>query len=101
IEVVTAHGRPVPFTQRCGLAQGDALSPLLWIIVYDPLLTKIRRERVTMARTITGAQGQENTDTLPTVRIAAVAYADDLTLVGTSRADLQATMDATAVWFDM
>ncbi|KAJ2766441.1 hypothetical protein GGI18_006000, partial [Coemansia linderi] len=54
-----------------------------------------------MARTITGAQGQENTDTLPTVRIAAVAYADDLTLVGTSRADLQATMDATAVWFDM
>ncbi|KAJ2099619.1 hypothetical protein GGI09_002692 [Coemansia sp. S100] len=30
-----------------------------------------------------------------------MAYADNLTLVGTSRADLQTTMDMTVSWFDM
>ncbi|KAJ2076562.1 hypothetical protein H4R24_005635 [Coemansia sp. RSA 988] len=88
-DMITAHAQPIPFTQRCRLAQGDALSPLLWITVYDPLLTKIRGMQETYA----------SSPEMPGVNMAALAYADDLTLIGRTREDLQRTMDMAATWF--
>ncbi|KAJ1723602.1 hypothetical protein LPJ61_005809, partial [Coemansia biformis] len=88
--VATVHAPPVPFVQSCGLAQGDALSPLLWIVVYDALLARARRERMLLPAT----------EAFGEVQMAATAYADDMTLVGRDRGDLQATMDLAASWFE-
>ncbi|KAJ1896873.1 hypothetical protein LPJ66_003719 [Kickxella alabastrina] len=91
IEVVTANGAPVPFMQQYGLVQGDVLSPLLWIAVYDPLLTQVCQECILCPEELG----------IEAVRILAVAYADDLTLMGSSHAELQETMNLTMAWFNM
>ncbi|EXX61848.1 hypothetical protein RirG_167320 [Rhizophagus irregularis DAOM 197198w] len=43
LKVATAYGLSDGFTGNDGIDQGDALSPLLWRIFYDPLLIRIQQ----------------------------------------------------------
>ncbi|KAJ2751068.1 hypothetical protein GGI19_004719 [Coemansia pectinata] len=78
---------------------------LILIVVHDIFarraLARIRRERVTVAAERPEYNQRVDIELRPEVRIAAVAYADDLTLAGTSWEDLQATMDLAVTWSDM
>ena len=40
-QAISHYGLTEEFTRKCGIPQGDALSPLLWRIYYDPLLTRL------------------------------------------------------------
>ena len=71
---ITAAGKiSAPFRVERGVRQGDPLSPLLYILAFDPLLQKLNRE-------LTGIQ-------LENIAFKASAYADDLTLGIGSRTD--------------
>ncbi|EXX77812.1 hypothetical protein RirG_020420 [Rhizophagus irregularis DAOM 197198w] len=45
LRVATAYGLSDGFTGYDGIDQGDALSPLLWRIFYDPLLVRIQQTK--------------------------------------------------------
>src|SRR5581483_9177122 len=40
-QVITQHGLTEPFITKQGIDQGDTISPLLWRIYYDPLITRV------------------------------------------------------------
>ena len=40
--VFTAHGTTNSYNLLVGIDQGEVISPLLWCIYYDPLLTKLQ-----------------------------------------------------------
>src|ERR1044072_2705655 len=42
--VITAFGPTKPYQVQIGIDQGESLSPLLWVIYLDPLLTVLNRE---------------------------------------------------------
>src|SRR6185436_5806206 len=44
-QVITFYGKTDTFPLTTGIPQGDALSPLLWRIFYDPLLTRIDKRK--------------------------------------------------------
>ena len=43
--VITDVGLTKEYKMENGIDQGEIISPLLWIIYYDPVFTKIRREK--------------------------------------------------------
>ncbi|EXX67134.1 uncharacterized protein LOC111354417 [Rhizophagus irregularis DAOM 181602=DAOM 197198] len=43
--VITAHGLTSPYRVRIGIDQGEVISPLLWVIYLDPLLTVLKNEK--------------------------------------------------------
>ncbi|GBC34051.2 hypothetical protein GLOIN_2v1846731 [Rhizophagus irregularis DAOM 181602=DAOM 197198] len=45
-KVFTPYGLTDAFNMQCGIDQGEIISPLLWIIYYDPLLTKIKNSNL-------------------------------------------------------
>src|ERR1043165_1187674 len=71
--IIAAGKISAPFRVERGVRQGDPLSPLLYILAFDPLLQKLNRE-------LLGIQ-------LENSAFKAAAYADDLTLGIGSRAD--------------
>ena len=42
--IITAHGSTDPYKVKVGIDQGEVISPLLWVIYIDPLLTVLRQE---------------------------------------------------------
>ncbi|EXX73775.1 hypothetical protein RirG_057340 [Rhizophagus irregularis DAOM 197198w] len=42
--VFTAHGSTPAYRVRIGIDQGEVISPLLWVIYIDPLLTVLKHE---------------------------------------------------------
>jgi hypothetical protein len=42
-QVITKVGLTRPYVAEIGIDQGDSLSPLMWRIYYDPLITKINQ----------------------------------------------------------
>src|SRR5215210_1354023 len=43
-QVITAHGLTESYPVIGGIDQGDTISPLLWRIYYDPLLSKVSKQ---------------------------------------------------------
>ncbi|GBB85362.1 hypothetical protein RclHR1_11900012 [Rhizophagus clarus] len=43
-QVFTAHGDTLSYQVRIGIDQGEVISPLLWVIYIDPLLSVLKKE---------------------------------------------------------
>ena len=82
LQVDTPFGLTKEFRPVLGLAQGSLLSPLLWNIFYNPLLLLLQQNTQ-------GFKPNENDD----LRIASVAYADDLIPIATTVEELQMQLD--------
>jgi hypothetical protein len=88
LQIITSFGLTPKFNQDTGLSQGDIISPLLWLIVYEPLLARIKKEYKYIDE-------ENNIKT----SMCAVAMADDLSLIATSKEKLQGIINLTSTWF--
>ena len=56
--IITALGLTEAITAGDGIEQGEVISPLIWRILYDPLLTKVKKN--TLLRYELEVSWQEN-----------------------------------------
>ena len=105
--VLTAHGLTQPCALASGLDQGEINAPTLWLIVYDPLLCLLERsgKGVRLGDLVQDTEAMRKIH--PDLRtkldgktIFGGAYADDLTLMASNRADLQGLADICNDWFE-
>jgi hypothetical protein len=84
--VITAHGTSAPYRTLIGIDQGEVLSPLLWVIYLDPLLT--------MLKSINNSPYVFNAnESVPPVQVSALAFMDDTTLIATNKEGLIFSLD--------
>src|SRR5437762_973201 len=72
--VITAYGSSPYYKTEIGIDQGETLSPLLWVIYIDPLLTRLNK---TAASPYTISKDQAT----PDVSTSTLAFMDDTTLI--------------------
>ena len=89
LKILTKYGLTECFLQNSGLSQGDIISPLLWSIIYDPLLIYIRN---TFNDKKNGNHFYYD--------YSALAMADDLTLITKTKTGMQEIINKCANWFD-
>lgn len=86
-QIITPHGLTDNVTITRGLRQGCPLSPLLFILLLEPLLQRMARDP-----DCPGMQCRILSDDIATC-VKSLAYADDVALVAHSRQDLQRALD--------
>src|SRR6266498_3984248 len=93
--VITHFGLSNYFTGNDGIDQGDAISPLLWRIFYDPMLIAIQRKNT--AYTMEVPCWNSVNDLHPTFTLSAsipvLAYMDDTSFISPAKTLLQAAID--------
>jgi exonuclease III len=78
-QILTPHGPTNPISIQDGIPQGETISPLWWIIFYDPLLTKLSNQK---------NKPHNLTNNL--------AYMDDLNILSTNQQNTQHLLDITS-----
>ncbi|GBC09103.1 hypothetical protein RclHR1_08600001 [Rhizophagus clarus] len=88
-QVFTAHGDTSSYWVRISIDQGEVISPLLWVIYIDPLLTVLKKEM--MDPYILRSPTLLLTVTMDTSNIAInnLVFMDDSTLISSSKARLE------------
>ncbi|EXX74277.1 hypothetical protein RirG_052590 [Rhizophagus irregularis DAOM 197198w] len=98
MSIITAFGPSPTFIGGDGIDQGDAISPLLWRIFYDPLLVAIQQA-------CNQQQGYEMVNTWPldiqdrstwqqySLRVPVIAYMDDTSYLNSSGDKIQVSIN--------
>ena len=88
VVIRTAYGLTDPYTPPAGVEQGGTHSPWLWLAFYDALLLAL--DTYTTGITLDADSWRPGTPgTVPSIRLTNVTVADDLTLIATTREDLE------------
>jgi hypothetical protein len=106
MRVQTAYGLSKEFTVEDGIDQGDAISPLLWKIFYDPLLTALQASNTCGYTMLVQWPCNSPTQLTPALRqyeisIPALAYMDDTIFLESSKARMQSTVDKAGEFFKL
>src|ERR1043165_8652096 len=88
--IITPNGLTSPYDVLIGIDQGEIISPLLWIIYYDPLFCRLKKlpnkYKVTFEQ-IHNVNPIEKT--LISVEQDIMGYLDDTTMIASSKQDLE------------
>ena len=84
-EVKVGEERSEPFKETCGLRQGCILSPLLFSLYINSLVTKLKEEGVGVK-----CRGQ---------LISVLLYADDTVILAEDEKSMKLGLDTLAEWF--
>src|SRR5271154_7100524 len=99
ISIITEFGLSDPLTAATGIDQGEVVSPLLWRIFYDPLLSRIQQD-IDLGYTMTCRwPTTHNTWNNHDARFACLAFADDTAWIARSKHDLETMIDITNQFF--
>src|SRR6185295_13947315 len=95
-KVITFHGLTNSYEVHDGIDQGDAISPLLWRIYYDPLLDAIKKSDLgyTMSTNCYENVGSTAISQIQQ-RIYATVYMDDTVWVANNKYNLQKMLNIT------
>ena len=99
--IITAIGLTEPITAGDGIEQGEVISPLVWRIFYDPLLTRVQKD-ITLGYEI---QVSQQTDLekqevkTQKVRQAVVAFANNTIWIASSKEQLNRTIQIAQEFF--
>src|ERR1043165_5961782 len=79
--VITNSGFTDPYNVLTGIDQGEIISPLLWIIYYDPLLTRL--QEMTLCYTISALSRRNiyEDSMVESVSYSTSAFLDDIELI--------------------
>src|SRR6266542_314322 len=102
LSIITHYGPTPPFEAGDGIDQGEVMSPLLWRIFYDPLLTRVQHQSdlgYKMNEQLQNIQEVAPSHAVTDVRISGLAYADDTAWIARSKQDLLAILDIAHSFF--
>src|ERR1044071_7677618 len=95
IKVITDYGLTKEFEAGDGLDQGEVVSPLMWRIFYDPLLTEISKRKDLGYRMELNwpCDLKTNKAQITSWQQSVLAYADDTTWLTRSKEEMQKIVD--------
>ncbi|GET56226.1 RNA-directed DNA polymerase from mobile element jockey-like [Rhizophagus irregularis DAOM 181602=DAOM 197198] len=100
--VFTAHGITPSYRVRIGIDQGEVISPLLWVIYIDPLLTVLKNEMMDLyilhAPSLSDPLAETNSDGL---RINNLVFMDDSTLISSSKSGMESMLSITEEFYQI
>jgi hypothetical protein len=85
--VLTCYSSTDSYRIRIGIGQGEVISPLLWVIYIDPLLTELNRSAlspVTLSSPLSHDLFTIDSSFPDTVSLSHLTYIDDSTLISAS-----------------
>ncbi|GBC15254.2 ribonuclease H-like domain-containing protein [Rhizophagus irregularis DAOM 181602=DAOM 197198] len=98
--VFTAHGSTPAYRVRIGIDQGEVISPLLWVIYIDPLLTVLKNEM--MDPYVLSTPSLINSPTpSPDLKINNLVFMDDSTLISSSKAGMEFMLSITEEFYQI
>ncbi|GES99798.1 hypothetical protein GLOIN_2v1814043 [Rhizophagus clarus] len=89
--VFTAYGNTTPYDVLTGIDQGEVISPLLWCIYFDPLLTKLEQLQ----------KGYKISDDSTSIHVPSKAYMDDTTIITDSKENLEVLLTTADSFFEL
>ncbi|GET54159.1 RNA-directed DNA polymerase from mobile element jockey-like isoform X1 [Rhizophagus irregularis DAOM 181602=DAOM 197198] len=100
--VFTAHGTTPSYRVRIGIDQGEVISPLLWVIYIDPLLTVLKNEMIDPytlhAPSLFTPLAETSSDGL---RINNLVFMDDSTLISSSKSGMESMLSITEEFYQI
>jgi hypothetical protein len=100
--VFTAYGNTDPYDVIVGIDQGEVISPLLWVIYYDPLLSRIKNSNLGYKMSVSWKPDVTKTEISEiSANIPNSAYMDDTIWVTDNIVNLTAIFDIAQSFFDL
>ncbi|CAB4443464.1 unnamed protein product [Rhizophagus irregularis] len=100
--VITAHRSTPSYRVRIGIDQGEVISPLLWVIYIDPLLTVLKNERKDPYSLISPSMPTTLSSDLSSfedIHINNLVFMDDSTLVSSSKEGMEHMLSITEEFY--
>ncbi|CAB4446324.1 unnamed protein product [Rhizophagus irregularis] len=100
--VITAHGPTPSYRVRIGIDQGEVISPLLWVIYIDPLLTVLKNEKKDPYSLIFPSVPTTLSSDLSSfedIHINNLVFMDDSTLVSSSKDGMEHMLSITEEFY--
>ncbi|EXX62673.1 hypothetical protein RirG_159580 [Rhizophagus irregularis DAOM 197198w] len=100
--VITAHGPTPPYRVRIGIDQGEVISPLLWVIYLDPLLTVLKQEKkdpYCLVSPMTSYTTSSDSCSLDVLEINNLVFMDDSTLISSSKDGMEHMLSITEEFY--
>ncbi|GBB98574.1 hypothetical protein RclHR1_32690001, partial [Rhizophagus clarus] len=97
--VFTAHGETSSYRVRIGIDQGEVISPLLWVIYIDPLLTVLKNEMLDPYILHSPSLLSTDAVSIPDISINNLVFMDDSTLISSSKAGLEHMLSITEEFY--
>ncbi|GBB83929.1 hypothetical protein RclHR1_10590011 [Rhizophagus clarus] len=98
-QVFTAHGDTPSYWVCIGIDQGEVISPLLWVIYIDPLLTVLHKEMMDPYILRSPTLLPPATDDTSNIAINNLVFMDDSTLISSSKARLEHMLSITEEFY--
>ncbi|GBC36679.1 RNA-directed DNA polymerase from mobile element jockey-like [Rhizophagus irregularis DAOM 181602=DAOM 197198] len=100
--VFTAHGITPSYRVCINIDQGEVISPLLWVIYIDPLLTVLKNEMmdpyILHAPSLSNPLAETSSDGL---RINNLVFMDDFTLILSSKSGMESMLSITEEFYQI
>ncbi|CAB4443095.1 unnamed protein product [Rhizophagus irregularis] len=96
--VFTAHGVTPSYRVRIGIDQGEVISPLLWVIYIDPLLTVLKNE-MNDPYVLSAASLSASQPSLPVLRVNNLVFMDDSTLISSTKSGMESMLSITEEFY--
>jgi hypothetical protein len=101
LHIITPYGPSAGFSPQAGLPQGDSIAPTLWNVFYDVLCALAKHDAgyvVTAADAVVDPKVYP-TPAVPRTKVSYFAFADDLTIVSSTRTQTQALLTRAQEFF--
>ncbi|GET57306.1 reverse transcriptase family protein [Rhizophagus irregularis DAOM 181602=DAOM 197198] len=102
-KIITHHGDTSGYRVRIGIDQGEIISPLLWVIYLDPLLTTLNREAcdpfiLKSSALLDYSPIEYEQYNLP---VSHITFMDDSTLIASSKRGIEDRLSITAEFYTL
>src|SRR5271170_537265 len=99
--VITPYGNTTEYSVEDGINQGDTISPLLWRIFYDPLLSKISHTHPGYTITSKTCTDLRQGWKLNYTNITTSAFMDDTTWIANNKQNLQQIITSAEQFYEI
>ncbi|GET56194.1 RNA-directed DNA polymerase from mobile element jockey-like [Rhizophagus irregularis DAOM 181602=DAOM 197198] len=102
-KIITCHGDTAAYRVRVGIDQGEIISPLLWVIYLDPLLTVLNQQArdpfiLKSSALLNYSPLEFEQCSLP---ISHLTFMDDSTLIASSKSGIEDRLSITAEFYTL